>query len=166
MVVFFLLINGRENGRWMRCYCADGGGAALRNLPSRAGSWVCRPPHSTDGPGIRCRSGWPAKSNRIKATHRSPASGVWCHKSVESFGMEKQPKPVTCCTVCGKVGYSINLANGLCGRRYDGKRCRGVNQSAIGVNDWSECPSCTATGWEGNSMCHPCNGSGWIFVRG
>jgi hypothetical protein len=54
--------------------------------------------------------------------------------------MEKQQLPVTYCTNCGKVGHNISLANGRCGQMLNRKRCSGLNQSAIGINDWKECP--------------------------
>jgi len=38
--------------------------------------------------------------------------------------MEKRPLPVTCCTVCGTVGYTIERANTQCGKRFNGKRCK------------------------------------------
>jgi hypothetical protein len=79
--------------------------------------------------------------------------------------MDKQPKPVTRCTLCGKVGYNILRSKGPCGERYNGKPCLGVNQSAIGEKDWAECESCAAMGWDGNDRCHRCDGSGWLFAR-
>jgi hypothetical protein len=85
--------------------------------------------------------------------------------------MEK-PLPVTSCTVCGKAGYNISLTNVQCEQRFNGKRCRGVNQSAIAIYDWAECPICNGTGcnltpWTGpaNENCVRCNGAGWLFVR-
>jgi hypothetical protein len=81
---------------------------------------------------------------------------------VES-SIKRRQKPVTHCTVCGKARYSINLLKKRCAERYDGKRCRGVNQKPIG--DWSECPFCAATGWEGSRACHRCEGSGWLLAR-
>ena len=79
--------------------------------------------------------------------------------------MEKARLPVTICTVCGRVGYSIQLANGTCGWRLpNGKLCRGVNGSAEQESDWLECPHCDGTGWKG-TKCEPCDGAGWMFVR-
>jgi len=75
------------------------------------------------------------------------------------------PKPVTSCTNCRAAGYSIQLANGRCGRVISGgKRCKGTTQSAIGDNDWVECPSCATTGWEGANRCSRCDGAGWLFT--
>jgi hypothetical protein len=79
--------------------------------------------------------------------------------------MEKQQLPVTYCTNWGKVGHNISLANGRCGQMLDRKRCKGLNQSAIGINDWEECPTCAGTGWTGQ-RCVRCDGAGWLFVRG
>jgi len=47
-----------------------------------------------------------------------------------------------------------------------GERCTGTNQSAIGDNDWAECPWCMATGWEREyTTCSRCFGNGWLFQR-
>jgi hypothetical protein len=54
--------------------------------------------------------------------------------------MEKQRRPVTFCTVCGHAGHNIALANARCVQTYGGKRCEGVNQSAIGEDDWMGMP--------------------------
>jgi hypothetical protein len=84
--------------------------------------------------------------------------------------MDKLHLPVTVCTVCHTPGHIIAAA-GQRSRVYkrNGKqeRCQGVMQSAIGVKDWGECPSCNATGWEGatSQRCTQCDGAGWIFVR-
>jgi hypothetical protein len=78
----------------------------------------------------------------------------------------KRPKPVTSCTHCRAPGHNIQLANGKCGRMVGTKRCTGTNQSAIGDNDWGECPSCAASGYDGAAQCRQCDrGSGWVFVR-
>ncbi len=79
--------------------------------------------------------------------------------------MEKRPKPVTCCTICGKVGYQIALTNERCEQMINRERCRGTNQSAIGVNDWKECSACSGTGGT-VEICARCDGVGWLFVRG
>jgi hypothetical protein len=77
----------------------------------------------------------------------------------------KLPKPITSCTNCGAPGYSKQLANGKCGRMSGTKRCMGTNQNAIGENDWAECPSCAATGYEAASQCRQCKCGGWLFIR-
>ena len=84
--------------------------------------------------------------------------------------MEK-PLPVTSCTVCGKAEYNISLTNVQCRRTVNGKRCRGVNQSAIALYDWAKCPKCNGHGcnlspWTGpGKACIRCDGAGWLFVR-
>src|SRR6266436_6244237 len=83
--------------------------------------------------------------------------------------MEK-PLPVTSCTLCGKAGYNISLTNVQCEQRFNGKRCRGVNQSAIAIHDWAKCPTCNGQGnltpWTGlDENCVRCDGAGWLFVR-
>src|SRR5262249_10453984 len=87
--------------------------------------------------------------------------------AMEDRRMEKRPLPVTCCTVCGVVGYTIERANTQCGKRFDGKRCKGTISSALQENDWAECPSCNSTGWAGlkGLRCTQCDGAGWLFAR-
>jgi len=112
------------------------------------------------GPGSRAR--WPAKSNRIKDTHRSDRYAAGDYPSP----VMKRPKPATSCTKCGAPGYSLGLANGKCGRMVNWKRCKGTNQNAIQENDWGECPSCAGSGYEGAARCIHCDSaSGWVFVR-
>jgi hypothetical protein len=77
----------------------------------------------------------------------------------------KRPKPVTSCTDCGTPGYNIGLANLKCGRVFSKKTCKGTNQSAIGDNDWVECPSCEGVGYRGEPQCSQCGGPGWLFAR-
>jgi hypothetical protein len=85
--------------------------------------------------------------------------------------MDRLHAPVTVCTVCHAPGHIIAAVSQRCSRVYkrNGKqdRCQGVMQSAIGVMDWGECPSCNATGWEGalSKRCTQCDSAGWIFVR-
>jgi translation initiation factor 2 gamma subunit (eIF-2gamma) len=77
--------------------------------------------------------------------------------------MEKRRKPETACTDCGAPGSNLALAEdyGNCWR----PGCKGSIQRAIGENDWAECPSCAATGWESGKVCSQCDGAGWLFVR-
>ena len=106
---------------------------------------------------------WPAKSNRIKHSHRSDGYAAGDYPSP----LMKRPKPDTSCTNCRVPGYSIHLANGKCGRMVNWKRCKGTNQSAIQEKDWAECPSCAGSGYEGAARCIHCDSaSGWVFVRG
>jgi hypothetical protein len=85
--------------------------------------------------------------------------------------MEKLRPPVAICTVCRKPGYNTAYIGQPCGQVYTRnrkqKRCRGVMQSAWGAKDWSECPTCNATGWEEpmSKRCTQCDGAGWIFAR-
>ncbi len=58
----------------------------------------------------------------------------------------ERPLPITSCTVCGKAGYNISLTNVQCGQRFNGKRRRGVNESAIALYDWAKCPKCNGHG--------------------
>jgi hypothetical protein len=54
-----------------------------------------------------------------------------------------QSKPVAVCSVCGTVSYNATLINGPCGRLVGGKRCRGVNGSALNENDWGFVSVCS-----------------------
>jgi len=66
-----------------------------------------------------------------------------------SLSLMKRPRPVTSCTDCRAAGYNIDLANEKCGRTLaHEQRCKGTIQSAIGENDWAECPSCAASGYD------------------
>jgi len=88
------------------------------------------------------------------------------HKSQKEVDMHRLHLPVTCCTVCRNAGYSIALTNAQCERIINGVRCSGVNQSAIGVYDWAECPACDGSGgWDSVTKCRRCGGVGWLFVR-
>jgi hypothetical protein len=80
--------------------------------------------------------------------------------------VDKRKQPIAVCTVCGAVSYNATLINGPCGRLASGKRCRGVNGSALKVDDWKECASCACSGMNGGVSCERCSGSGWLFVRG
>ena len=83
----------------------------------------------------------------------------------------EKPLPVTSCTACGKAGYNISLTNVQCEQRFNGKRCRGVNQSAIAIYDWAKCPTCDGHGGYLTrrtglgEKCVRCDGAGWLFVR-
>jgi hypothetical protein len=75
-------------------------------------------------------------------------------------------KPISVCTVCGRVGYHLHLINGKCGRRdADGKSCRGVNGSMLNNNDWAVCGRCAGAGGDSDSACVRCGGAGWLDVR-
>jgi len=79
--------------------------------------------------------------------------------------IEKLPRPVARCTDCGHASRDLRVINGPCGQRVEGKRCGGVNGSALNTFDWEECPSCHATGREAGARCGQCEGDGWLYVR-
>jgi hypothetical protein len=68
-------------------------------------------------------------------------------------------QPVAVCTVCDHFSSNMNLINEQCGERPGGKRCKGVNGSALNVTDWKLCGECAGEG------CEACRDSGWKFVR-
>jgi|SRR6516162_645845 len=64
---------------------------------------------------------------------------------------------------------SIDIGPGpakTCGRIYDDKLCRGINQSATQFKDWRECTFCKGDGRNMGLICQACDGSGWMFVGG
>jgi len=78
---------------------------------------------------------------------------------------EKLSPPVAICTACHSCSMNPNAINERCGNRFNGKRCQGVLRSAISNGDWKECPTCMASGKEGQSRCSQCEGFGWIYCR-
>src|SRR6266853_6286552 len=76
-----------------------------------------------------------------------------------------KPKPVSVCTRCGAVSYAPNLINGQCAQTVAGKRCVGVNGSALNADDWKQCAACAGTGSTGTTRCGPCDGAGWLYAR-
>ena len=76
-----------------------------------------------------------------------------------------KPKPVAVCTRCGAVSYETKLINGQCGQMVAGKRCVGVNGSALNADDWKQCDACAGAGSTGATRCGRCDGAGWIYNR-
>ena len=76
-----------------------------------------------------------------------------------------RPKPVAVCTRCGGVSYATDQINGQCAQRLAGKRCVGVNGSALNDDDWKQCAACAGSGRIGASRCGRCDGVGWLYVR-
>jgi len=76
-----------------------------------------------------------------------------------------RPKPVAVCTRCGAVSYTPNLINGQCAQMVPGKRCVGVNGSALNADDWEQCAACAGAGSTGTDRCGQCDGAGWLYTR-
>ena len=76
-----------------------------------------------------------------------------------------RPKPVAVCTRCGTVSYALNLINGQCAQTVAGKRCIGVNGSALNADDWKQCAACAGTGSIQTTRCGPCDGTGWLCAH-
>jgi hypothetical protein len=76
-----------------------------------------------------------------------------------------RPKPVAVCTRCGAVSYETKLINGQCTQIVAGKRCVGVNGSALNADDWKPCEGCAGTGNIGTIRCGRCDGAGWLYSR-
>src|SRR5690348_2265422 len=76
-----------------------------------------------------------------------------------------KPKPVALCTRCGAVSYVTSLINGQCQQIVAGKRCVGVNGSALNADDWKPCTACGGAGNTGTARCGRCDGAGWLYAR-
>jgi hypothetical protein len=76
-----------------------------------------------------------------------------------------RPQPVAVCTRCGAVSYAPNLINGQCAQIVAGKRCVGVNGSALNADDWKQCAACAGAGGTGTTRCGHCDGAGWLYAR-
>jgi hypothetical protein len=76
-----------------------------------------------------------------------------------------KPKPVAVCTRCGAVSYTVNLINGQCSQTVAGKRCIGVNGSALNPDDWNQCAACAGTGSIEGTRCGHCDGTAWLYAR-
>jgi hypothetical protein len=76
-----------------------------------------------------------------------------------------RPPPVAVCTRCGAVSYAPNLINGQCAQIVAGKRCVGVNGSALNADDWKQCAACAGAGETGKTRCGHCDGAGWLYAR-
>ena len=76
-----------------------------------------------------------------------------------------KPRPVAVCTRCGAVSYATQYINGQCAQVVAGKRCVGVNGSAVNADDWKQCSACAGTGEIGMSRCGHCDGAGWLYAR-
>ena len=78
---------------------------------------------------------------------------------------DKLLPPVAVCTRCHSYSSNPNVINKRCGNTFNGKRCKGVWQSAISEGDWKECPTCGASGKERDKKCSQCGGVGWLYCR-
>lgn len=104
----------------------------------------------------------PAHSCRIQ-NPPEPITGPGAPERKNSEGAK--PKPVAVCTRCGALSYAANLINGQCGQMVAGKRCVGVNGSALNADDWKQCDACAGAGSTGTVRCGRCDGAGWLYAR-
>jgi len=79
-------------------------------------------------------------------------------------GENTKPRPVAVCTRCAAVSYAQNLINGQCAQTVVGKRCVGVNGSALNADDWKQCEACAGTGANRTVRCGQCDGAGWLYA--
>lgn len=94
---------------------------------------------------------------------REPSSKESAHAELKEYA---HGKSVARCTNCATASRDDSMINHSCNRKVDGKTCRGVYRSAIGLDDWRECEVC---GTRGRSIeggrCQSCDGEGWIYQR-
>jgi hypothetical protein len=76
-----------------------------------------------------------------------------------------RPRPVAVCTRCGAVSYTAHLINGQGAQQIAGKRCVGVNGSALNADDWKQYAACAGTGSTGTTRCGHCDGAGWLYAH-
>jgi hypothetical protein len=96
------------------------------------------------------------------------AGNVRVPASQREMTPQKRTKPVACCIRCHAANWDLYITNRAnCARTVDrkGTRCRGMFVSAIGTDDWRECPACGATGQEFTGRCTQCQGDGWVLAR-
>lgn len=75
-------------------------------------------------------------------------------------------RPVGICPRCHAVVRSFDEIARKCARPLpSGTRCPGVIRSALAKDEWSECPSCLATGHIDDTTCTQCRGEGWVYLR-
>jgi len=78
---------------------------------------------------------------------------------------ETLSRPIGVCPRCRAAVRSFDEIGKKCGRPLPyAARCPGVIRFAVYKNEWSECPSCHATGRVDDNVCPRCNGAGWIYV--
>ena len=70
---------------------------------------------------------------------------------------EKMPWPSSRCSKCGKAGHLRGLGNS-----HQRCRCGGTFLAATTVQDFTECPSCNATGRHEAEPCVRCDGCGYV----
>jgi hypothetical protein len=97
------------------------------------------------------------------ANRPEPKAGVEDQEKKTSEGTK--PRPVAVCTRCGAVSHATSLINGQCAQTVAGKRCVGVNGSALNADDWKQCGACAGTGSNGKMPCGHCDGAGWLYAR-
>lgn len=106
----------------------------------------------------------PAPAHSCRNQNRPETKAV-VEEPATSDTRSARPKPVAVCTRCGAVSYETKLINGQCGQTVAGKRCVGVNGSALNSDDWKQCDACAGTGNAGTNRCGRCDGAGWLYNR-
>lgn len=71
---------------------------------------------------------------------------------------------VAVCSSCGDFAYGPSQINHQCGKKYDGKRCRGIYEAAVHFT-FQECPTCKGTGRGADGQCTQCSGRRMITSR-
>jgi hypothetical protein len=106
----------------------------------------------------------PPPTHACRNQNRTELKAVIEEHETKDKGSER-PKPVAVCTRCGAVSYAQGLINGQCVQMIAGKRCVGVNGSALNADDWKQCTACAGGGSIGTTRCGHCDGAGWLYAR-
>lgn len=106
----------------------------------------------------------PPPSHSCPNTNRPEPKPV-IEEQEKKTAKDPKPKPVAVCTRCGAVSYATNMINGQCAQTVAGKRCVGVNGSALNADDWKQCETCAGTGSRGKMPCGHCDGAGWLYAQ-
>lgn len=78
----------------------------------------------------------------------------------------RRDRPIGICPRCHAVVRAFDLLDKKCTRPLaSGTKCPGLIRSALGTDEWTECPDCRATGYVHDSVCARCNGEGWLYDK-
>jgi hypothetical protein len=78
----------------------------------------------------------------------------------------KRERPVGICPRCHMVVRTFDQIGQKCAKPLlYGAKCPGVLRSALAVDEWMECPDCSAAGRIDDSACARCDGEGWLYDK-
>jgi DnaJ-class molecular chaperone len=78
--------------------------------------------------------------------------------------VRRRDRPIGICPRCHAVVRAFDQLGKKCARlTASGSKCPGLIRSAVGLDEWTECPDCGATGRTDDNICARCNGEGWLY---